>query len=273
MTGPAREDLSGGAPAVLLREVSFQYGSLASAGAGHQVLRDVDLRVEQGDYIAILGPNGGGKTTLLRLILGLVRPSSGSVRVFGRDPSQALSLVGYVPQLTTSAGDFPASVLEVVLMGRIGHGGPRGGRRRDRETALEMMSRLGISELASESVSSLSGGQRQRMLIARALVGSPRLLLLDEPVASVDSASQDSVYTIFHELNESGVTILMVTHDVGAVSTQIKSIACMNVQLFRHGEKLLEADLARAYGCPVDLITHGVPHRVLGTHSRSADDQ
>lgn len=257
------EHASSAAPVIEMIDVCFSYGS-----GGHPVLSDVSLVVEPGEYLAILGPNGGGKTTLLRLLLGLITPDSGTIRVFGKPPESVRGRIGYVPQLTTSVGDFPISVFDVVLMGRIGGRSWPGSRldRRDRELALEALSRVNMDDLANESVSALSGGQRQRVLIARALASDPRLLLLDEPVASVDAANQVGVYGILERLNGEGVTVVMVTHDIGAVSSHVKSIACMNVRLFSHGEKLVPADIARTYGCPIDLVTHGVPHRVLGDH-------
>ena len=242
-----------------MRNVCFSYGD-------HPVLRNVDLSVEKRDFMAVLGPNGGGKTTLLKLILGLASPCGGSIRVFDQPPSQSRNRVGYVPQLTTSAREFPATVLDVVQMGLLGHHG-RESAKVNRAGSMRLLSMLGIEHLARKGIATLSGGQRQRVLIARALVGDPELLLLDEPVASVDPASQEGIYGILDTLNrDHGVTIVMATHDVGAVSSHVTSIACMNVGLFTHGEKLMPADVAKAYGCPIDLITHGVPHRVLLDH-------
>jgi zinc transport system ATP-binding protein len=245
--------------AVEMRDVCFSYGD-------HPVLSHVDLSVERRDFMAVLGPNGGGKTTLLKLILGLASPCGGSIRVFGQAPSHSRGRVGYVPQVTTSAEEFPATVLDVVLMGRLGFRGRRS-TKEERARSRHLLSTLGIEQLAKRGIATLSGGQRQRVLIARALAGEPELLLLDEPVASVDPASQEGIYGILDTLNrDHGVTIVMVTHDVGAVSSHVSSIACMNVGLFTHGEKLMPADVAKAYGCPIDLVSHGVPHRVLLDH-------
>lgn len=249
---------------------------LAGVKAGysreHPALRSVNLKVERNEFLAIIGPNGGGKTTLLKVILGLLEPFSGKVRVFGEPPGRTRrSRLGYVPQVIPDRS-FPATVLDVVLMGRLG-AKPRfrGFGKNDRYLAMRMLEKIGIEGLACQRADRLSGGQKQRVLIARALAGEPEILLLDEPLASVDATTQHSFYNLLAELNER-MTILMVTHDVGAVSSHVKSIACINATLVSHGETIGEDEVNRAYGCPFELVSHGVPHRVLGSSGEVSGD-
>ncbi len=245
-------------PVIELRGVTAGYSSQ------HPAIRDVNLAVERNSFLAVIGPNGGGKTTMLKVILGLLSPFSGEVSVFG-EPAGAVhgSRLGYVPQIIPHRR-FPATVLDVVLMGRLGRKGLfRGFTREDRRRAMDSLEDMDIAELAGKRIDRLSGGQNQRVLIARALTGDPEILLLDEPVASVDSTSQESFYNLLRRLNDN-MTIVMVTHDVGAVSSHVKTIACINGTLSSHGETLDEGAVSRAYGCPFELIAHGVPHRVLG---------
>lgn len=245
-------------PAVELKNVSAGYSR------DHPALLGVDLTVQASDFLAVIGPNGGGKTTLLKVILGLIEPYSGSVKVFGESPgSYRRHRFGYVPQVIPQR-IFPATVLDIVLMGRMGRKGLfRGFSTEDRNLAMMNIEKLGITPLADKRIDKLSGGEKQRVLIARALVGDPEILLLDEPLASVDHRTQQNFYNLLAELN-SMMTILLVTHDVGAVSSHVKSIACINSTLVSHGNTLDEGDIMRAYGCPFELISHGVPHRVLG---------
>lgn len=244
-------------PVVLLENVTAGYSR------DHPALLGVDLAVAENDFLAVIGPNGAGKTTLLKVILGLLKPFEGSVKVFGGEPGRFRgSELGYVPQVMVNRV-FPATVLDVVLLGRLGKKGLlKSYSRDDRRCAMDSLARLGVDDLAATRIDRLSGGQKQRVLIARALAGDPRIILLDEPVASVDHETQQNFYNLLVELN-SRMTIIMVTHDVGAVSSHVKSIACINNTLFSHGPTIDEGDVSRAYGCPFELVTHGVPHRVL----------
>ena len=231
-------------------------------------LEDISLNVEEKEFLGIIGPNGGGKTTLLKAILGLVQPRSGTIRIFGETGDAARRNIGYVPQFSRFDRRFPISVEEVVLMGRMTGRNPWLVRydSRDRRMVDELLGRLDIADLKTKQIGQLSGGQLQRVLIARALAVEPRILVLDEPTASVDSGSKTRIYEILKELNQD-ITILIVTHDLSAVSSNIDRIACLNQQLFYHGRTELEAGLVeKVYGCPVDLIAHGVPHRVLRGH-------
>ena len=235
-------------------------------------LKEISLQVEEREFLGIIGPNGGGKTTLLKAILGLVPPESGEVRIFGGTGAQARRSIGYVPQFSRFDRRFPINVEEVVLMGRLTGRSPWFARysREDREIVKSLLTRLEIADFRKRQIGQLSGGQLQRVLIARALAVEPKILILDEPTASVDSASKTRIYELLKELNQE-ITILIVTHDLSAVSSNIDKIACLNQQLFYHGRTELEAGLVeKVYGCPVDLIAHGVPHRVLRGHEEGS---
>jgi zinc transport system ATP-binding protein len=232
------------------------------------VLEDITLSIFQHDFLGIIGPNGGGKSTLLKVILGLVKPYSGSVSVFGKPPEQARSWIGYVPQRSSFDHDFPVSVWDVVMMGRYGKTGLfRRYNRGDKTTAEKALARVGMRDYRNKQIGRLSGGQQQRVFIARALVAEPKLLLLDEPTASIDPTMQTEFYELLEELKKS-LTIVMVSHDIGAVSIYVDKIACLNLQLYYHGSKEITPEILEAtYKCPVQLIVHGtVPHRVLKEH-------
>lgn len=225
---------------------------------GRPLLEGVDLCVEEGEYLAILGPNGSGKTTLLKVVLGLLEPDRGDVRVLGRSPRKARPDVGYVPQVATFDRSFPVRVRDVVQMGRPGAWrriGPAG--RRDRERVEALLERLEIGGLARRPVGALSGGQLQRVLIARALAREPRLLLLDEPTSSLDDRVEQSLWQLFAELSER-LTVVLVTHDIGAVSERVRSVACLNRVLHRHASGELTPEILEAtYGTPVRTVIHG----------------
>ncbi len=244
-----------------LKDVRVSYGEVPA-------LEDVSLTVYEHDFLGIIGPNGGGKSTLLKVILGLVKPQHGSVSVFGQSPEQARSRVGYVSQRSFFDRDFPASVWDVALMGRYNNAGilrRYGGR--DKGKAEQALSRVGMLEHRSKQIGSLSGGEQQRVFVARALVAEPVLLLLDEPTASIDSTMQTEFYELLEELKHS-LTIVLVSHDIGAVSVYVDKIACLNRQMYYHGSREITPEILEAtYKCPVQLIAHGaVPHRVLKEH-------
>jgi len=231
------------------------------------VLKDVNLSVHPRDFLAIIGPNGGGKTTLLKLMLGLLESGQGSIKILGQSPKEAARRIGYVPQEIGVNKSFPISVLHVVLMGRM-----RGGRgwwrfsKTDRKVAQKALERMEMWKYRKHRMEELSGGQRQRVFVARALVVEPEILLLDEPTASVDTKGQTDFYDFLKEINEN-VTIVVVNHDLSVVSSYVKSVACVNQQLIFHDAPEITGEmLEMAYHCPVDLIAHGLPHRVLRTH-------
>lgn len=231
-------------------------------------LSGICLSVAEREFLGIIGPNGGGKTTLLKAILGLVEPRSGSIRIFGETGPAARKHIGYVPQFSKFDRKFPVSVQDVVLMGRLSGRRPWFVRYSDQDlaTVSELLAKLELADLKNKQIGQLSGGQLQRVLIARAMAMEPRILILDEPTASVDSASKSRIYEILKELNTS-ITILIVTHDLSAVSSHIHKIACLNHELYYHGDAELNEEIVeKVYGCPVDLIAHGVPHRILRRH-------
>ncbi len=247
-----------------LKNVEVNYGDI-------NALHDINLSVSEGDFMGIIGPNGGGKTTLLKLILGLIKPTAGEVKVFGSEASKVCKQIGYVPQTAAINRNFPISVRDMVLMGRMAGQRPIFHRYHsdDRKLVEYYLDRLDILNLAHRQIGQLSGGQLQRTLIARALVVKPQLLLLDEPTASLDAPSSSEIYSILKELNKE-VSILLVTHDTLAVSSYVQSIACINHRLHYHGEPNISSEIVmQLYGCPVELIAHGVPHRVLGRHGGS----
>jgi zinc transport system ATP-binding protein len=238
------------------------------AGYDHEnVLEAVDLTVYERDFIGLVGPNGGGKTTLIKVLLGLLEPTRGTVRIKGEPVERGRRHIGYVPQTVEFDRDFPVSVWNVARMGRLGK--RRLFRRytaEDNAVVEEMLRRVEMFDLRDRAIGELSGGQRQRVYIARALVAEPEILLLDEPTASVDPQISTSIYELLRDLNQH-VTLLLISHDMGTVSSYVKTVGCLNRRLFYHGEKELTPEtLELAYQCPVDLIAHGVPHRVFPEH-------
>ncbi|WP_277554200.1 metal ABC transporter ATP-binding protein [Halobaculum limi] len=244
--------------AIDLQDVTFAYGD-------RPVVEDVSLTVEAGEFLGLVGPNGSGKTTLLELIIGLNRPDGGTVSLFGESPERAVSggRVGYVPQdVGEAANEMPITVAEVVRMGR--YPGRLFGRfsdadRRAVETAME---RVGITDLADRRVGRLSGGQRQRAFIARALAAEADLLALDEPTVGVDAESREAFYDLLAELNEEGMTVVLIEHDIGVVTARASEVACLNRELFFHGdpEAFVETSaLAEAYGNAQHVVAHDHP--------------
>ena len=237
------------------------------------VLQDINLLIERGDFVAMIGPNGGGKTTLLKLMLGLLRPEAGYVRILGQSVTKVSHRVGYVPQDIPINRDFPISVLDVVLMGKLSpkNRWRRGGKLARRE-AMETLEKMGVADFAGRKIGELSGGQRQRVFVARALVTAPRLLLLDEPTANIDTEGQAELYALLRELNRE-MTIIIVSHEWTTISTHVKSVACVNRRLHFHDRPEINSDMMETMfpgslkdACPVELVAHGIPHRVLNPH-------
>jgi zinc transport system ATP-binding protein len=226
------------------------------------VVEDVTLAVEAGEFLGLVGPNGSGKTTLLVLMLGLRRPDEGSVRLFGEPASDfsAGERIGYVAQDATDVkADMPITVREVVAMGRYPHTGFGTLSGGDREIVDDALERTEITDLAGRRLVRLSGGQRQRVFIARALAAEADLLALDEPTVGVDADSRERFYDLLHELNEQGITIVLIEHDIGVVTEHASQIACMNREVYFHGDpsKFVESDaLSRAYGANQRLLEH-----------------
>lgn len=215
-------------PAVLVEGLRASYG-------GDPVLRDVDFVVERGAFAALIGPNGAGKSTLLRILLGLVAPSAGRVEIFGAPPGRGDVVIGYVPQRVVIPRGFPITVHDVVTMGRYGRLGPgRRPGREDRALALESLERVQLADMAGRRFQDLSGGQQQRALIARALVCEPRLLLLDEPTAGLDTGARARFYALVCDLQRArGLTLLCATHDLDVVADHVDTLFLLDDRTIR----------------------------------------
>ena len=237
-------------PAIKIENVSFSYN-------GFRVLDSVNLAVYEKDFLSLVGPNAGGKTTLLKLILGLLKPTSGSIQVLGLPPAKACSRIGYMPQHSNLDPLFPVSVMDVVLMGRMGNGRRFGFfSKSDREKAEEALRKVELLDVRNRSFSDLSGGQRQRVLIARALVTDPDLLLLDEPTSNVDAAVETKLFEFLNHLNEK-MTVVLVTHDLGFVSGYVKRVACVNRRLVVHATHEISGKMINElYGSEVQMVRH-----------------
>jgi zinc transport system ATP-binding protein len=245
-------------PVIELSAVDFSYG-------GPPVLRRLDLQVERGEFLGIVGPNAGGKSTLLKLILGLIEPQAGRIRVLGRTPREAGREIGYVPQYPTFPRDFPVTVEQVVTLGRLGTGRGAGwlgmllpGRttRRDREAVGRALAEVEASDIAQRRIGSLSGGQLQRVLLARALVGEPQILILDEPTANIDQRMEGEIFELLNRLNER-MTILVVSHDVAFISSYVTRVACVNQTLVCHRTDAIDGQVIQdLYGEHVRMVAH-----------------
>jgi zinc transport system ATP-binding protein len=238
-----------------LDDVTFAYGDTVA-------VRDVSLTVEAGDFLGLVGPNGSGKTTLLHLMLGLHEPDEGTVELFGRpiDEFDDGGRIGYVSQQATSRGGaMPVTVRECVTMGRFAHAGRGRLSEADRAAVADAIETVGIGNLADRLVTELSGGQKQRAYIARALASDADLLALDEPTVGVDAESRDAFYALLDELNDDGITIILIEHDIGVVTDRANRIACINTELYHHGdtESFVESDaLSEAYGATGQVVHH-----------------
>lgn len=234
---------------IKFRDVSFSYG-------GPPVIQHASFEIDEKDSICVVGPNGGGKTTLLRLILGLERPDSGSIEVFGLPPKAARNRIGYMPQYLNFDPQFPISVLDVTLMGRIASGGLGPYRKADREAAMQALEEIGMADRARSHFSGLSGGQRQRVLIARALACAPSLLLLDEPTANVDQAVEAQLLDTLQRLSKR-VSILLVSHNLGFVSALVDHVLCVNRSVHVHPTtKMTGHTLAELFGGEISIVRH-----------------
>lgn len=236
--------------ALAVENLSFSFGK-------HRVIESADFSIESGDFVCVIGPNGGGKTTLLKLVLGLLTPGSGRIEVLGLSPRAASPRVGYVPQNARLDPLFPITVLEVVLMGRLGRGslfGPYS--RKDREAATKALEDVGLGDLGARPYSALSGGQQQRVLIARALASGPDLLMLDEPTANLDRRVETEFTGLLREINRR-MTVVMVSHDLGFVAPVARKALCVNRRIHMHPTAHITGDVIRdLYGGDVHVVQH-----------------
>lgn len=238
-----------------LKQVDIAYGD-------HVVLSDVDFRVSQDDFIGIIGPNGSGKTSLIKLILGEIEPFTGSIEMVDN-----LS-IGYLPQINHLDTKFPITVEEMVEAGLLGlnHNGINE-RKAKKEQLENVLRQFRLEDIRNKQVGMLSGGQLQKTLLARSVVSSPQLLILDEPDTYIDNEFEHEMYEYLKKFNND-MGILLVSHDLGMISSYVKSIACVNRTLHHHLSNEISEEQLKTYNCPIDLITHGnIPHRVLKNHS------
>ncbi len=237
-------------PIIKIDNVSFSYGQIP-------VVRNINLAIHDGEFLGVIGPNAGGKSTLLKLILGLLRADAGEITVFGKSPDKGRSRIGYVPQYPAFSRDFPINVRDVVLLGRLGETRWYGGyTQEDREIAMDALKAVEIDNIWNQSIDSLSGGQLQRMLIARALAPKPDILILDEPTANIDIRAEEDIFALLKQYNDH-MTIIVVSHDIGFISGYVDRVACLNQTLLCHTTSEISGKtIEELYGAPVRMIQH-----------------
>ena len=238
-------------PVIEINNITFTYTL-------EPVLKNVSLSVADEEFLGVVGPNAGGKSTLIKLILGLLEPDSGTITVLGTSPVEARSRIGYVPQYATfSRRDFPINVRDTVLMGRLGITKWYGGySRKDQDIAKEAMDAVEVLDIADRPVGSLSGGQLQRVLIARALACEPEILILDEPTANIDMRVEEDIFGLLKQYNNH-MTIIVVSHDIGFISGYVHRVACLNQALVCHTtDEISGKTIEELYGAPVKMIHH-----------------
>jgi len=234
--------------------VNFRYSS-------SQTLQDVSFSIEEGDFISIIGPNGGGKTTLAKLMLGLLTPQTGIIRVYDQPPVQSRFLFGYVPQYSLFDPRFPVSVKEVVLMGKITNT-KYFFSKQDHNDAVEVIEKAGLSSVMNNTFSELSGGQRQRVLIARALISKPRILLMDEPTASIDSTVEHKMSGLLAQLKKN-LTVILITHDMGFVSHMVTKVICVNRKVNLHPTaSITKEHLEQLYHQSMEAVRHDIKETI-----------
>ncbi len=237
-------------PAIEINELNFSFESLL-------ILEDINMNIEQGDFAGLVGPNGGGKTTLLKLILGLYKAHSGQIKILGKPIKHQRKLIGYVPQYANFNSDFPISVQDTVLQGRLGISRSFGRyNKHDKQIAHKVMRETEIHNLAQRSIQTLSGGQMQRVLVARALAAEPEILLLDEPTANIDQRAEKDIFDLFKAINQR-MTILIISHDIGFVSDYINKVFCLNKTLVCHDSTPVTSDTIHTlYGGHISEVHH-----------------
>lgn len=236
-------------------DFDIQFDSVYFAYQKPWILEDVNFEICKGEFASIVGPNGGGKTTMLKLILGLIKPDKGNIKVLGQSPARARNRIGYMPQYAHLDINFPATVLDVVLMGRLTPGCIWFSRQ-DRRAAIQALEKVDMIASAASGFNQLSGGQRQRILIARALCSDPAILLLDEPTANMDNQTEENLFELLTQLNPK-MTILLVSHDLGFVSKYVRSVICVNRQVIIHPTTLIEGVMIKdIYHGDLKMVRH-----------------
>ena len=245
-------------PLIHINHVTFGY-------TGEPVLEDVDLKISDNDFIGIIGPNGGGKTTLLKIILGLISPQKGKL-YFREDLPRNKRPIGYLPQVKHIDRKFPITVIDVVRSGSLMRPVPFRSSKEEKDAAQNLLEEMGVHHLQKKAIGELSGGQMQRVFLCRALISDPKLLILDEPDTFVDNRFEGELYEKLRVLNEK-MAIMLVSHDVGTISVYVKTIACVNRKLHYHPSGDITARDLEIYNCPIQIVSHGdVPHTVLKKH-------
>ena len=237
--------------------------NLSAGYDGNVVLENVNLEVFSSDFIGVIGPNGGGKTTLIKTILGLIKPISGELNLHISKTN-----IGYLPQVNQIDKRFPISVFDVVRSGKSDTAlfSSFHKNKTEKEKAESLLAEMGITAIRNKAIGELSGGQMQRVFLCRALMNNPELLVLDEPSTYVDNNFEGELYLKLKELNEQ-MAILLISHDVGTISFFVKTIACVNRSLHHHPSNIITEEQLTSYNCPLQIITHGnIPHTVLKLH-------
>ena len=249
-----------------MNDILLSLADVSVSLGGGPVLQEVNLDVRKKDFMGIIGPNGGGKTTLVKLMLGLIKPDRGEVK-YNISHGIGKSKIGYLPQVHGFDNKFPISVESVILSGISGNRTfVSRHTSKERGKAAYWMEKLGITSLAKKPIGQLSGGETQRAFLCRSLISEPELLILDEPDTHVDSGFEKELYEVLQELNGK-MAVVLVSHDIGTITFYVKSIACVNKELHYHQSNIITEKQLASYNCPVQIITHGdVPHTVLGKH-------
>ncbi|HBS27703.1 MAG TPA: ABC transporter [Gammaproteobacteria bacterium] len=235
---------------IQLKDVTFSYGNLPA-------VKHVSLDIIEGEFLGLVGPNAGGKSTLLKLMLGLLSPQRGKIRVMGKSTSRGSKMIGYVPQYPSFPRDFPITVERTVMLGRLGTGSLFGGfTRNDKMLAHQALVEVEAESLADRQIGALSGGQLQRVLLARALVSEPKILILDEPTANMDLRHESDIFDLLKMLNQR-MTVIVVSHDIAFISSYVDRVACLNQTLVCHHTDKIDGDLVgELYGDHISMVSH-----------------
>lgn len=246
-------------PIIAIRDLGVRYDNIVA-------LEHVNTEIYDNDFIGIIGPNGGGKSSLIKAIMGIV-PHSGKIEYSPKILRNKKPHIGYLPQISSFDKEFPISVIEVVMSGlQAERGVLRGYSNEERKRAEEVLDKATLNDLKDRPIGELSGGQLQRVMLCRAIISKPKLLVLDEPTNFVDNQFENELYNLLHHLSEE-MAIVMVSHDIGTISSVVRSIMCVNRHVHRHDSNIITEEQLRNYNCPIQLISHGnVPHTILGEH-------